>query len=320
MDGAIEMLSPQTHQPDPNIRTLESGGITWVNIEHPSETELEWLENQYGFHPMALEESPSHGEMSTIDDFDTYLAIAMFFPVFDHESRITLASEVNIFVGSDYLVMMHSGNLTPLVRLFQECESNSQKLADAAQGSPGYLLYSILDVLSDYCSTIVRRIDRNVDNIEFRVFDERAADLVKEISVVRRDIISYLRIVRHQVGVLDTLERKEYSFLNIDSEVYFGEIADNVRGIRAELEELKEVVEGLGDAHSTLITHQTNRIIRILTVMSAILLPLSVISGLYGMNVRLPMSDTPYAFGVVLAVMGVIAGTMLIFFRLRHWI
>lgn len=314
------MQNPHTHQPDLNIRILESGGITWVNIEHPSETELEWLENQYGFHPMALEESPSHGEMSTIDDFDTYLAITMFFPVFDHEARITVASEVDVFVGGDYLVLMHSGNLTPLVSLFQECETNGQKLADATQGSPGHLLYSILDVLGDYCSAIVRVIDRNVDDIEFRVFDERAADLVREISVVRRDIISDLRIMRHQVGVLDTLERRGPSFLKIDTEVYFGEIADNIRGMRAELEELKEVIEGIGDAHSTLITHQTNRIIRILTVMSAILLPMSVISSLYGMNVSLPMSDTPYAFAVVLGIMGGIAGIMLIFFRLRHWI
>ncbi len=129
MDGAIEVLSPQTHLQDPNIRTLESGGITWVNIEHPSQAELEWLESRYGFHPMALEESPSHGEMSTIDDFESYLAITMFFPVFEGEARITLASEVDIFVGSDYLVLMHSGNLTPLVGLFQECESDSQKQA-----------------------------------------------------------------------------------------------------------------------------------------------------------------------------------------------
>ncbi len=314
------MQSPQTQQPDLNIRILEGGGITWVNIENPSEAELEWLENRYGFHPMALEESPSHGEMSTIDDFDTYLAITMFFPVFEGEARITLASEVDIFVGSDYLVLMHSGNLTPLVGLFQECESDSQKLADAALGSPGYLLYSLLEALSDYCSATVGRIARNVDNIEFRVFDERAADLVKEISVVRRDIISDLRIMRHQVGVLDTLEQIERSFLKINSEVYFGQIADNMRGMQAELEELKEVVEGIGDAHNTLITHQTNRIIRILTIMSAILLPMSVITSLYGMNVSLPMSDTPYAFGVVLGIMGGIAGTMLIFFRLRHWI
>ena len=67
------MLSPQTNPRDLNIRILESGGITWVNIERPAEAELNWLEERYGFHPMALQESPSHGELSTIDDFDTYL-------------------------------------------------------------------------------------------------------------------------------------------------------------------------------------------------------------------------------------------------------
>ena len=87
---------------DLNLHILESRGITWVNIDRPSDAELSWVEEHYGIHPMALQEGPGHGELSTIDDFDTYLAIDMFFPVFDREVRITLASEVSVFVGSDY--------------------------------------------------------------------------------------------------------------------------------------------------------------------------------------------------------------------------
>ena len=108
--------------------------------------------------------------------------------------------------------------------------------------------------------------------------------------------------------------------MSIESEMYFGEISDNTRSLSAELDELKEVIEGLGDAHSTLINHQTNRIIRILTIMSAILLPLTVISGLYGMNVGLPLANTSFAFLAVIGVMVGIAVLMLAFFRLRHWI
>ena len=305
---------------DLNVRTLESDGLTWVNVERPSDAELNWIEESYGIHPMALQEGPGHGELSTLDDYDTYLAIDMFFPVFDDEARITLASEVSVFVSADYLIMVHNGSLKVLGEFFQRCESDTDRLSEAVQGSTGYLLYSILSVLSGYCASVVTRLDRIVDGIETRVFDERARDLVKEISYVRRDVIADLRIMRHQSSVMNALERRKYDFLKVDSEMYFGEIADSSRSLSAELGELKEVIEGLGDAHSTLINHQTNRIIRILTIMSAILLPLTAISGLYGMNVGLPLADTSYAFGAVIGVMVAIAFGMLLFFRLRHWI
>ena len=314
------MSSSHPPRPDLNVSILESGGITWVNIEHPSDAEFKWVEERYGIHPMALQEGPGHGEMSTLDDFDTYLAIDIFFPVFDSDVRITLASEVSVLVASNYLIMLHDGSLRVLTEIFEECATDQAKLSETVQSSSGYLLYSILRLLSGYCASVVARLDRVVDDIEIRIFDERSRDLVREISFVRRDVIADLRITRHQSGVLDALERKEYELLSIDSEMYFGEIADNLRSLSAELDELKEVIEGLGDAHNTLITHQTNRIIRILTVMSAILLPLTVISSLYGMNVGLPLANTSYAFGAVIGIMVVIAVSMLAFFRLRHWI
>lgn len=303
-----------------NVPSLESGGVTWVNIERPSDADLNWVEERYGIHPMALQEGPGHGEMSTVDDFDTYLAIDMFFPVFDREARITLATEISVLVGGDYLIMLHDGSLRALADFFQRCMSDEETLTDAVQGSSGYLLYSIFSVLSGYCASIVLRLDRIIDDIEIRVFDERARDLVREISFARRDVISDLRIMRHQSNVLDALERQEHDFLSVDSEMYFGEIADNARSLSAELDELKEVIEGLSNAHSTLINHQTNRIIRILTIMSAILLPLTAISSLYGMNIGLPLANTPYAFAAVIGVMLLIAALMLAFFRLRHWI
>ena len=248
------MSSSHPPRPDLNVSILESGGITWVNIEHPSDAEFKWVEERYGIHPMALQEGPGHGEMSTLDDFDTYLAIDIFFPVFDSDVRITLASEVSVLVASNYLIMLHDGSLRVLTEIFEECATDQAKLSETVQSSSGYLLYSILRLLSGYCASVVARLDRVVDDIEIRIFDDRSRDLVREISFVRRDVIADLRITRHQSVVLDALEREEYELLSIDSEMYFGEIADNLRSLSAELDELKEVIEGLGDAHNTLIT------------------------------------------------------------------
>ena len=172
----------------------------------------------------------------------------------------------------------------------------------------------------DYCFPILNKIIENVDGIEERVFDEKAREMSREISLVRRDVIAYRRIMRHQTDALEALEKKEFPFLKVNPDVYFGDLVDHTRRIWVELEEIKEVLEGLSDAYSSLTSHQTNEVIRTLTIITTIMLPLSVVASLYGMNVPLPLADSPLAFLGVLGFMGVISGAMLILFRMRRWI
>lgn len=269
---------------------------------------------------MALDDCLSRVQVSKIDDYRDYLFLVLHFPVFNRRTGITLPEEVNIFVGPAYVVTVHEGRLRPLTRLFDESEASAETRGETIQRSSGYLLYKILDVLVDYCFPILNKAIQNVDDVEARVFDERSQWLVRDISVVRRDIILFRRIVRPQIVVLKMLEKKEYPLLKVDPDVYFGDLADHIRRIWTELQDLREVIEGLSDAHSSLTGYQTNQVIRILTIISTILLPLSLISGLYGMNVSLPFGDTPFAFAVVMGTMIAIAASMLVFFRLRHWI
>ncbi len=314
------MLSTEAKYGELNVHTVESGGLTWVNIDSPTEAEMHWLRDRYNFHPLALEDCLSPIQIPKVDYYDTYLFLVLHFPIFNHRARITLPAEVDIFVGPDYVVTVHSGTLKPLVKLFQDCSANEGVRASIMRRSAGYLLYRILDVLVDYCFPILNKVIKNVDEVEMRVFDGQTQDLVRELSIIRRDIIAYRRIIRSQIAPIEALERSEFEFLKVDPDVYFGDLADHIRRIWVQLEELKEVIEGLSDAHSSLTGHQTNQVIRILTLISTIMLPLSVVSGLYGMNVSLPLAESPYAFLVVLVIMAAIAGVMLLFFRARHWI
>ena len=171
----------------------------------------------------------------------------------------------------------------------------------------------------DYCFPSLNKIIETVDGLEVRIFDMAAKELARELLVTKRDILAYRRIVRPQIEVLELLEKKEYPFLKVDPDVYFGDLADHVRRISVELEDLKEVIQGLHDTHVSLTTDRTNEVIRTLTIIATIMLPLSVLSGLYGMNVGLPLDGFPYAFLVVLAVMAIVAGGMLLLFRSRRW-
>ena len=228
-----------------------------------------------------------------------------------------------MFTGANYVVTVHSGNLRPLIRLFNECEKNSelrnQMMADR---SSGMLMYRILDVLVDYCFPIVYKLNAMIDTLEEQIFDSRDKSVVRNISLLRRDILAYRRITRPQIGLFEILEKSQFSVLgNLNTGVYFGDLADHMRRLWADLEDLKEVIEGLHDTHAALISNNTTETMRVLTIIATIVLPLTVVSGLYGMNVEpLPFKGSGVGFWIVLGTMGFIASAMVIFFKIRRWL
>ena len=303
-----------------NVESLTWGDLTWINIEPPTERETEYLAQIYPFHPLDLEGCLSRVQRPKIDEYKDYLFLVLHFPLFNREMRLTVPSQVSIFVGRDYVVTVHRGDLRPLVKLFQDCETSEAVCQNLMEQSVGYLLYRILDALVDSCFPILNKVIEAVDNLEMRILDVRARGLVRELSMVERDMISYRRIVRPQIAALEQLERHEYPFLKLDPDVYFGDLADHMRHIHAELEDLNAVLDTFYNTHSTLITHHTNEVIRVLTIIGTVMLAPVLISGLYGMNVPLPLEDSRWALVILLGISAVASAGMLAFFRFRRWI
>jgi magnesium transporter len=245
--------------------------------------------------------------------------MVLHFPLFDARQRLTRPSQVAVFAGPTYIVSVHSGDLRPLTKLFQDVSASDEIRQSVMGHGSGYLLYTVLDRLVDYCGPILNKLISNVDSVETQVLD-RKGDVLQELAVVRRDILSYRRVVRPQIQVLETLESKEFPFLKLESGVYFGDLADHMRRIWVELEELKEVSEGLQETHAAVTSQHTNEVIRVLTVFASIMLPLTVITGLYGMNVGLPGQSSAFAFLSVVGGMTALTVGMLGFFWKRGWL
>lgn len=305
------------------VRTITRNGLTWTNIERPTLAEMDYLRERHRFHPMALEDCLSRVQLPKIDDYDDHIFLVLHFPVFNKEARITQPSQVSIFAGANYIVTVHRGEMKPLLKLFQDCESSESVQTELMSRASGFLLYRILDVLVDYCFPIVNKVIENVDRLEESLF-ERRQRLIAELAIVRRDVIAFRRIIRPQIEVMETLERKEYPFLKVDPDVYFGDLADHTRRIWEELEELKEVADGLNDTLFTMASSYNNEVLRVLTIIFTALLPITLVSSLYGMNVPLPLGSNPgghsLAFWIVLLISGVISGIMLLSFRLMRWL
>ena len=303
-----------------NLESLTWDNLTWVNVEDPTEQETEYLAQNYHFHPLDLDDCLSQIQRPKIDEYEDYLFLVFHFPVFNRDARVTTPSQLSVFIGKNYLITLHKGELKPLVKLFRECQIDEESRQEYFSKGSGYLLYRLIDRLVDYCLPILSKVGNNIEDAEDSVFSDRMRGTIKEISILRRDIISFRRIIWPMRAVIGSLEPKLRRFSTMDMTVYFGDMVDHVDKIWDTLDEYKEVIEGLKDTYDSLATNRTNEVMRILTVIATVLLPITVVSSVWGMNITLPFERSNLALLYVVLIMLVIVGGMLYFFRRQHWI
>lgn len=302
-------------------QTLTYGRVTWTDISKATENDIRLLRaNHPDFHPLDLEDLLSRIERPKIDEYDEYLFVVMQFPIWDPKSRVSRATEVDIFIGEGFLVTVHDGVLKPLAGLFLQCQEDEAIRHKFMGKGSSRLFYAVIDTLVDYILPILYKVDANIRAIEEDLFTEDLQKVIEDITLVRRDIIALRRIIRPQIGIVANLEKVERSFIHVELDVYFGDILDHLQKASDLLTDHAEVIEVLAESADTLASHRINEVMRILTVISVIMLPLTLISGIYGMNVLLPMQETPYAFGLIIGGMFVIMLVMLYIFKRRKWL
>ena len=308
-------------QDETKIETVSWGDMTWINIENPTETETRYLAERYPFHPLDLDDCLSKIQRPKIDEYNDYLFLVLHFPVYNPESRVTNPSQVSVFIGENYLITLHKGNLKPLVKLFVDCELNEETRQEYFAFGSGYLLYRVIDRLIDYCLPILSKIGDNIETVEDQIFTTGMPKGIREISILRRDVISFRRIIWPMRSVINRLGSKIHRFTTSDLTVYFGDVIDHMDMIWDGLDEYKEIVEGLNDTHDSVATNRTNEVIRMLTVIATVLLPITVVASIFGMNIPLGVfRDSPYAAVYVTLICAVIIGGMLYFFKRHNWI
>jgi magnesium transporter len=307
----------------PNVETIDSEGLRWVNIERPSSLEMGWLEEHYDFHALDLEDVLSRNQRPKIDEYDDYLFIVLHFPVFDRSVGRLNAGELDIFVGRDYLVTIPNQPLQPVEYLFERCRTKEDLREQHFSKGSGYLLYRIVDDSFDYCFPMLRKIGNKLDAVEDEIFEGRSEEVVRDISNVKQEIINFRKVIRPQRTVLTDLENAKQPFLapsEGDLEVYFDDIGDAHERIWDMLENYKEVVEALEDTNESVISHRVNDILRFLTSISVIVLPLTLIASIWGMNVGVPGEGDSSDFYIVVGAMVALLVMMVAFFRRRGWL
>ena len=313
----------------PNVEVIEGApadgqALRWINIEQPRSVDRAWLEEHFDFHPLDYEDVFSRNQRPKVDEYDDYLFVVLHFTAYDKILGRLSAAELDVFLGPDYVVTLPNQPIQPLEYLFERCRTREDLREQLFSKGPGYLLYKIVDDCVDASFPMLRKIGNKLERIEEDIFEGRSAEVVRDISNVKQEIINFRKIVRPQRAVFGDLERNKARYIADDLDIYFDDIVDASERIWQLLEGYKETVEALEVTNESVISHRFNDILRILTVFSIVFLPATLIASIWGMNVGLPGGGQPASsshsvFWIIIAAIAVMLGGMLAYFRRRGW-
>jgi magnesium transporter len=305
---------------EPRIAELSSNGLSWIHVDEPGPLEAAILAERFGFHELDVEDVLSKRQRPKVDEHENYVFIVLHFPIYDKSVQRLNAAELDVFLSADFLITLANAELLPVNHLFNRCADDAALREELFSKGSGYLLYHVLDDLFDYCFPILDKIGTKLDAIEPEIFEGRSEEVVRDISNAKQEIIAYRKIIKPERATLRVLDRYTERFLPEDLELYFDDIVDAAERIWDLLDNYKEVIEGLESTNESFISHRQNDVLRLLTLISTIMLPLFVITGVFGMNVLFPGEGTSEAFWLIVGVMIAALVAMVGFFRWKRWL
>jgi magnesium transporter len=302
------------------IDTLRIGTLKWHHINDPKEEDLKYLEEEFYFHPLDIEDCRSVNQRSKIDIYDSYYFIILHFPCFDRWDRFISSKELKIFWGEDFIISVGKTH-DQVNQMFIEFKEQAEKKQEFDIGTSDALLYKILDRMMLDTLMLIRKVGLELELINRELFGRKAERIIERISLTRRNIILLNTMFKPQLRLFHMFESGEVKGYANSMEEYWGNILDHSQKIWDLTEDSAELIEGLSKTFDSLQTNKTNEIIKILTMISSILLPLTFIASLYGMNLtRLPLSGNPFFFWFLMGGMLALGVGMIIYFKRRKWL
>lgn len=294
--------------------------LTWVDILKPTQKDVDYLREQYRFHPILLDELIPRCYHPRLEVRPDYLFIILNYPVYHEVNREVRPKELDMIVTKDAVITNHHRPIPPLENLLRTCQASEEGKEKYLDKGPGYFLFYILDVFWRDCLVKLDELNERIDQIERKIFKGEEKEMVKEISLMKTDIIDFWRIVEPQKEIMNLLEKEGPKFFGEELSLHFSDALGTYEKVWQTLKAHKETILALENTNQSLLTTKTNETIRILTVFSVIMLPLTLLASIWGMNLNLPFAEHRAGFWIVVIIMISLIGLMFFYFRKKRWL
>ena len=234
-------------------------------------------------------------------------------------ARRILTSHVNLFIGKEYIVVLHEGVLTPISYIFSQCQKTLRNRDHFMGQGSVFLAYKIIDALVDACFPVVNELIIMIEKIDQELESKKTQMALEEISITRRNVVFFQTMTKPVLPLFKQLEEGQYQDLNTNMTSYWSNIHDHLKKIAHRLEDSRELIEGISESNESLIASKTNEIIKVFTIFSAVILPLNLVASIYGMNIKLPIAEYESVFAMLMILMAAMVISFLIWFKSKRW-
>ncbi len=292
--------------------------LYWWDFFEATQEEIQSLSQQFHFHALAIEDCVGDVHYPKVDFYDTYLYLVIHGVDVDRSEIEGFApKELDVFLGQNYLVTFHKKPARSISEILRRCKENAPLLEHGLD----FVLYAILDILVSNYLPVLETLEDQLDHIEETIFDRPDPHVLREILTVKRTLMSLKKTVFPQREVINHLARNEYQVISQKAQVYFRDIYDMLYRMAEMTESFRDVSTALVETYLSTVSNRMNEIMKVLTLVATILIPLTVVTGIYGMNFEfMPELHWRYGYFIVLGVMALITAGILGYYRWKHWI
>jgi magnesium transporter len=292
--------------------------LHWIDLEDPTVKEATILEDPFHFHPLAIEDCLSEVHHPKVDDYEAYIFAILHGIRFDAPTDSFITRELDIFLGTNFLITHHNGPMRSITAVREQCGKNIQ--ASLPRGVD-FLLHSILDQMFEHYFPSLDAIEDKIQLVQVEVFENPSRETLDRIFALKRDVMQLRRICLPQREIINRLARADFKVINSRAAVYFRDIYDNLYRIVEGSMAYQDMTQSTMDAYLSAVSNRLNETMKRLTIISALLMPMTVITGVYGMNFEfMPELHWPLGYPFALALMAAAAGGLLLLFRRKNWI
>ncbi len=293
--------------------------LLWVDLYKFTEEEIKYVANIFDFHPLAVEDCLSYSPRPKLDNYEDYSFFVMHALRYDEESEEEIALvQLNVFLGPNFVVTVHKQTLPVLGRIARVSLQNPQYMNKGME----FFLYSIIDGNTDEIFPIMDRIGVRIDELEDEIYEQPSKQITEEFLALKRTILTIRRAVLPQKRIFTSINAGGHTYFDIREDIkpYFLDLVDHMERITDSIESHRDLVDAALATYYSLISSRTNDTIRVLTVISTIFMPLTFLTGFFGMNVPLPYQSLSISTAVITAGLFGISGLMLMLFKNLRWL
>jgi len=292
--------------------------ITWVDVEKPTDRDMQFLEKYFSFHPLAIEDCMTTIQRPKIDRYENCLFIVLHAAMLGPHKDKATSLELDSFVGESYVVTVHLKPIQSVSSTWGRCIKNSAIMTRGA----AYLFYFLSDALVDNYSPILEKLDKDVEKTEDAVFKNSDTSTISKIFDLKENVFTLRRILGPQRETMNFLARGGYEpVIPSKLSIYFRDVSDLLARINDNLDSYRDMLSSALDGYMSATSNKLNEIMKVLTIIATIMMPLTLITGVYGMNfAHMPEIGWRYGYFIILGIMIALAGSMLLFFKKKKWL